>query len=296
MQILTSVKDVFVGARACSLFDEYPDQNFFGAVTEHFAEENLWHVIYDDGDEEDMTDTEVLDAVNLARTLFAEDPNNSNHDTPTRTPVNQPATVPSSAEPPSPTADQERSMHEANLGEMLDEFDELCLEGEATDPKTRQSHDIQLDNDVSDKSQDVSDTGGIADDQCSWCGFRDHNRKTRASCPQHPNYNGTNHQKGDKIREDWVPGTRASHQSGGQRQKLTATSVRSKPLHASFKVKDWTVGVGALNTRSKFAPKEFTGRRLLTYPKTSLGWTVDTPPIDLVRQFYPACPLAPPVL
>ena len=203
MQILTSVKDVFVGARACSLFDEYPDENFFGTVTKHFSEENLWHVIYDDGDAEDMTDKEVLDAVNLVRTLYCENTKNNSHDTPTRTtPVTQPVTVPES-EPPSPTADQEREMQEANLGEMLGEFDDLCLEGQATDPKTRQSHDIQLDTDQNDDSGDSdveSDTGGLADDQCSWCGFRGHVRKTRAQCPQHPNYNGSAHEKGAKIR------------------------------------------------------------------------------------------------
>ena len=52
------------------MFNDYPDENFFRTVTKHFCEENLCHFIYDDGDEEDMTDREVLDAVNLVRTLF----------------------------------------------------------------------------------------------------------------------------------------------------------------------------------------------------------------------------------
>ena len=41
VQLVESVKDVSVGARVCSLFNEYPGQNFFDKVTEHFAEENL---------------------------------------------------------------------------------------------------------------------------------------------------------------------------------------------------------------------------------------------------------------
>ena len=151
-----------------------------------------------------MTDQEVLEAVKLAKTLFAEDNNISSHDTPTRTtPVTSAVNVPS-PETSLPSADQARLIQEANLGEMLDEFDELCLEAEATDPEARQSHDIHEETDENgdpNVPQDVCETVGIDDDQCSWCGFRDHNRKTRASCPQHPNYNGTNHQKGDKIHE-----------------------------------------------------------------------------------------------
>ena len=54
--LFQSIKEIVIGTRVCSLFDECLDKNFFGNVTHHFAEENLWH---DDGDEEDMN---VLDA------------------------------------------------------------------------------------------------------------------------------------------------------------------------------------------------------------------------------------------
>ena len=174
---------------------------------------------------------------------------------------------------------------------MLNEFDDLCLEGEATDPETRQSHDVHEDGEVVDGQPDDgrSDDGQpvLEDDQCSWCGFRDHKRKTRKACPQHPDYDGDVYNQGDKITDDWVPGTRASHNASARRH-LTPTSVRSAPLCSSFKVKDWTVGVGSINERSNFEPKAFTGRSVLTYPKATLGWTQDTSPRDLVRQFYPA--------
>ena len=239
-----------------------------------------------------MNDQEVLDAVNLAKTLYAEDNDESSPDTPTHTtPVASSASA-SSPDSASSTADRERQIKEMNLGDMLNEFDDLCFEAEATDPRTRQSHDIHENtglHHVPNVEENVVSADGLEDDQCSWCGFRDHVHKTRASCPQHPDYNGTNHEKGDKVSPEWVPGTRASHSSGGQnpRGRMTSTSVRSAPLAASFTTKDWTVGVGALNSRSNFAPKEFTGQSVLTYPKTSLGWTVDTSPRDLVRQFYP---------
>ena len=99
------------------------------------------------------------------------------------------------------------------------------------------------------------------------------------------------YQKGDKINDSWVPDTRVSHNTNnGDRRRLTPTSVRSAPLANSWTVKDWTVGVGAIDARSKFEPVDFTGQSVLTYPKRSLGWTEDTPPRDLVRQFYPASP------
>ena len=81
--VLDNVKDITVGTRVCSHFDKYPGQNFFGQITERFDEENLWHVIYDDGDEEDLANEEVLDAVNLAMTLYREDPSADSNDPPT---------------------------------------------------------------------------------------------------------------------------------------------------------------------------------------------------------------------
>ena len=161
-----------------------------------------------------------------------------------------------------------------SLGQMLDEFDELCGEGESTDPKARYSHDVHEDNSsatdvVAAQVQSVV----LGDDQCSWCGFRDHNRRTRSQCPQHKDYDGDVYQKGDKINDAWVPGTRASHNNNnnGDRRRLTPTSVRSAPLANSWTVKDWTVGVGTIDARSKFEPGDFTGQSVLTYPKLSLS-------------------------
>ena len=37
------------------------------------------------------------------------------------------------------------------------------------------------------------------------------------------------------------------------------------PQASNFRFKDWTVGVGAINERSKFGPKKFTRRSVLTY-------------------------------
>ena len=107
----------------------------------------------------------------------------------------------------------------------------------------------------------------------------------RKTCPQHPDYDGDVYEKRDKLNDDWVPGPRSSHGTK-DRPRLAPTSVRSAPLASSFKVKDWTVGVGAIDERSKFEPKQFTGRSVLTYPKRSLGWTVDSTTLDLFQQVY----------
>ena len=63
--LFKSIKEIVVDTRLCSLFDEFPGKNCFGNVTHHFAEENPWHVNYDDGDVQDMSEQEVLDAANL---------------------------------------------------------------------------------------------------------------------------------------------------------------------------------------------------------------------------------------
>ena len=284
VELFQSVKEIAIGTRVCSLFDEFPGQNFFGNLTQHFAEENLWHVRYDDGDEEDMDEQEVLDAANLCLTLYAEDHSEGSHDTPNRT--TPAAGSPTTDASPYPV-DQERALREQNLGEMLDEFDGLCLEGNATDRQTRQSHDVH-DLQYSGDAESNEQTAVVLDaDQCSWCGFRDHKRKTRKTCPQHPDYDGDVYEQGEKLHDDWIPGPRSSHDAQ-RRPRLTPTSVRSAPLASSFKVKDWSIGVSAIDESSTFEPKQFTGRSLLTYPKRSLGWTHDTPPQDLVQQFYPA--------
>ena len=288
--LLESVEDITVGTRVCNTFEEYPGENFFGKVTEHFREENLWYVVYYDGDEEDMTDQEVLDAANLTLKLQADVDSSFSYDTPNRSnPSAAAASAVHTTTPPS-SADRDRARQEQSLGSMMGEFDSLCLEGEATDPNSRQSYDVhESDAVVVPSSEEMQSDGHpvLEDDQCSWCGFRDHKRKTRKACPQHPDYDGTVYQKGEKISDDWVPGTRDSH-NRASRRRLTPTSVRSAPFANSWKEKDWTVGVGAIDGRSTFRPKEFTGESALTYPKASLGWDQDTSPLVLVRQFYPA--------
>ena len=92
--LLKTVEDIAVGTRVCNTFKEYPGQFFFGEVTAHFPAENLWHVNYDDEDEEDLTNQEVLDAANLAITQRAKINSTCNHSTPNRT---TPAASPSSS-------------------------------------------------------------------------------------------------------------------------------------------------------------------------------------------------------
>ena len=229
-----------------------------------------------------MSDQEVLDAVDLCLTLlYSEDNFKDSQDTPIRT---TPADVLTTTETSSSLADRDRSVPEENLVEMLDEFDGLCMEGNTTDPQTRQSRAVHNSHQFDGVEEARTDVVLVAD-QCNWCGFHDHKCKTRKICPQHPDYDGDVYVKGDQLHDDWVPGPRSSYGTN-DRSRLTPTSVWSAPL-ASFKVKDWTVGVGAIDERSKFEPKTFTGRSVFTYPKTSLGWTVDTTPDDLVQQFYP---------
>ena len=207
-----------------------------------------------------MNEQEVLDADNLCLTLYTKDNSEDSHDTPIRT---TPADVlPTTETSPSP-ADRNRAVWEENLGEMLDEFDGLCMEGNSTDPQTRQSHDVHNLHQFGDVEE--AQTVVVLDvDYCSWCGFRDHKRKTRKACPQHPDYDGDVYEKGDKLHDDWAPGPRSSYGTK-DRPRLTPTSVRSAPLASNFRVKDWTVGVGAIDERSKFEPKKFTGRSVLTY-------------------------------
>ena len=91
------------------MFDEFPVKIFLGNVTQQFPGGNLWHVNYDDGDEEDMNEQEVLDADNLCLTLYAKDNSEDSHDTPIRT---TPADVlPTTETSPSP-ADRNRALRE----------------------------------------------------------------------------------------------------------------------------------------------------------------------------------------
>ena len=86
-----------------------------------------------------MDEQEVLDAVNLCLTLYAEDSSEDSHNTTIRV---APADVTPTTETSTSLADRDRALREENLAEMLDEFDGLYLESNATDPQTRQSYDV----------------------------------------------------------------------------------------------------------------------------------------------------------
>ena len=132
--VLDNVKDITVGTRVCNTFEEYPGENFFGKVTDYFREENLWHVVYYDGDEEDMSAKEVLDAANLALKLQAEADSSVSYDTPNRSPPSAAAASAVHTTTPPSSADRDRARQEQSLGSMMGEFDSLCLEGEEKDP------------------------------------------------------------------------------------------------------------------------------------------------------------------
>ena len=132
------------------------------------------------------------------------------------------------------------------------------------------------------KTATTETVNGCAATQCPWCGFSDHIRKSRHDCPQHPTYCGTNHAKGAKVSDDWVPGNRKSHMKQ-QKRKLTPFSVRSAPSDITFTVEDWKEGPDALNG---YVPPECTAPDM-TRPNEAHGWTVDTPPIELFNYFYP---------
>lgn len=87
-------------------------------------------------------------------------------------------------------------------------------------------------------AESAPDVCRLVSDQCSWCGFKCHSRKSKYACPQHPNYEGHTYEKGSKVSPEWVPGTRASHSTGSAGPPLTEFSVRSAPSDSDFKVKD----------------------------------------------------------
>ena len=152
----------------------------------HFVSEKLYGVLYEDGDKEDMSPVEVVKAANLYRTEQQ---------------CASPASAPEAAQTDTPNIPAElvqeaidhRVQEESNLPQMIDEFNNLCVEGEATDQSTRNTHDVHETERVFDGDDNSEDDGGDDDsqtlgaNQCSWCGFSDHKRKTRAKCPQHPN-------------------------------------------------------------------------------------------------------------
>ena len=278
-----TIDDIKLGTKVCF---EFSDGFYNGSVVEHFAQEKLWHVVYADGDEQDMDDEEVVSASNLFMSRSAEHP---------ITDVNsvvraQPLPVSPQSQRTLRSANLERAREESQLATMIQEFDDLVNEADAIDRTNQNSVDVhETQRNFDDENiQDVDlDNTALADDQCSWCGFSDHRRKTRTSCPQHPDYNGDKYSKGAKISNAWVPGTRGSHRSGTS-TPVTITSVRSAPLCTTWKTKDWTEGVGALES---FEPQDFQGQSTLTYPKSQFGWDSNTPPRPLFDNFYKVLPV-----
>ena len=127
----------------------------------------------------------------------------------------------------------------------------------------------------------VPEPVGCPADQCPWCGFKDHTRKSKKSCPQHPDYVGTRYPKGSKVSAEWPSGTRASHLRKPT-VPLTPFSVRSAPTHKDFTAKEWVQGTGALTGHQPQAC--LVGEA--TVPKACHGWTRHTPPIELFNHFY----------
>ena len=81
-------------------------------------------------------------------TLYREDPSADSNDPPT--PITPAAGVTSSTTTET-TADRQRALQERKLSVMMDEFDSLCTEGEATDPASRQTRDVHEVGDVFDE-------------------------------------------------------------------------------------------------------------------------------------------------
>ena len=128
----------------------------------------------------------------------------------------------------------------------------------------------------------------LQEDQCPWCGFSDHRRKSKTNCPQHPQYSGSKYSKGAKVVATWVSCSRADHKKRARvrsKEVLTPFSVRSAPSDIEFTTKNWTTGVDELDD---YTPPKFQGRRH-TKPKTKHGWTIDTPPITFFNYFHPVC-------
>ena len=135
-------------------------------------------------------------------------------------------------------------------------------------------------------SNEADGTITLQADQCSWCGFSDHNRKTKAKCPQHPQYSGNKYDKGAKVSESWISCSRSDHKKrlrANQKEKLTPYSVRSEPTDSAFTTKNWTEGIGALDN---YIAQKFEGDRQ-TKPKAKHGWTIDTPPIEFFNYYHP---------
>ena len=60
----------------------------------------------------------------------------------------------------------------------------------------------------------------LQENQCPWCGFSDHKRKSKTKCPQHPQYVGDKYTRGAKVVAAWVPGSRSDHKKRA-RERLT---------------------------------------------------------------------------
>ena len=92
----------------------------------------------------------------------------------------------------------------------MTQFDDLCQEAEAKDQTEWEGRDIHevervFEHEVDDNDNDEDLAAVVlAGNQCSWCGFRGHTLKIKSKCPQHPDYNDTEHSSGDKMSNEWV--------------------------------------------------------------------------------------------
>ena len=224
-----------------------------------------------------------------------------------------------------------RAERESNMGIMISEFREMTIPDEVgsddeADEVVRQ-RDVHTDNARSwgmTDDQIVEQSSGenqraeqivteataavsnnstnstippLADDQCSWCGFTGHTRKSKTKCPLHANYTGPL-EKGKTVTPDWVSLPRSAYlkkvgqprgAAVGRRvrnpteNQRVPTSVLSAPTCANWHSTHWTEGAGALND---FDPHVSTAPRLTTI-NPDLGWTVDTQPEELFEAFFP---------
>ena len=145
---------------------------------------------------------------------------------------------------------------------------------------------------------------GLDDDQCSWCGFHGHSRKTKKQCPMHADYSGDK-PTGVAVRPGWKSQNRSRFRSGGGttqnvsgaaavappsagrrrtagRVPKVPTSVLCAPTVASWTATHWTEGAGAL---ADFEP-ETCAAPTVTKPHPDHGWTSRTTPQTLFDHFF----------
>ena len=261
-----------------------------GEVTQIFEDDNLWHVKYEDGYENNLDASEVVEAVKLfyrttrprhvsrdSSTIAAQSP--SNTPTQTRTPRVQPSQQ-------MPALKQriraERLQTEENVEQMRMEFQDMCVEDQKDDNSVARDMDAHFNERIFDDAPDDI-PNELHQGQCSWCGFSDHTRKTSTHCPQHSMYSGSRYKKGDKIRESWIPGNHKSHER--RHTPMTPTNVRSAPQCEEWKTENWIEGTSASNdwTAEEF---DISTYFTLTRPKPSHDWTIETKAVTLFDNFY----------